>query len=229
MTVHFLSLFGALLLLWLPRLWLRQGLARLGRRRRVGKNPLIVEPWREREPGDPQVNFRAEFRKGSNYADLLRAGIGGLLLWGGPGFSPAVTFAADAPRGGTWLALALTGGVALVGLLIQTTRREKQRLSFFPPVFYLAGLSVALCDWRGAAFAFVLIWAVNPSLPNARAFLSVYALLLVVFGRFFGGAGMTSLAMAAGLTFLPVLLSLLANRPLTVFSRKTHHRTGAHA
>ena len=218
---------GALLLLWIPRLWLRRGLARLRpRRRQSGKNPLITEPWREREPGDPQINFRVEFTKGVNYLDLFRAGFGGWLLWGGWGLPPALGVAEGAPPGMTGAALALRGLVLLAGLLIQTVRPEKERLSFFPPIFYLAGLSIALCDFRGAAFAFTLIWAVNPSLPNARAFLSIYAMLMMVFGRFFDGAGMQSLLLAAGLTFLPVLLSLLANRPLTVFARRTHH-TGA--
>ena len=229
MTVQFFSLLGAVVLLWFPRLWLRRGLSVLRPRRRSVKNPLITEPWREREPGDPQINFRAEFAKGSNCADLLRAGIGGLLLWGGLGFSPALTAADDASRWAGWLLLALQAIVLLAGLLIQTIRNEKDRLSFFPPIFYLAGLSVALCDARGAAFAFVLIWAMSPSLPNARGFLSVYALLMIVFGRFFGGAGLPALVLAGGLTFLPVLLSLLANRPLTVFSRRSHPRTGSHA
>lgn len=219
---------GSLLLLWIPRLWLRRGLARLApRRRKPAKNPLITEPWREREPGDPQINFRAEFTKVVNYVDLFRAGFGGWLLWGGWGLPPALAAAEDASASMTGLALAARGLVLLVGLLVQSIRPEKHRLSFFPPIFYLAGLSIALCDLQGAVFSFVLIWAVNPSLPNARAFLSIYAVLMMVFGRFFGGAGMQSLLLAAGLTFLPVLLSLLANRPLTVFSRKTH-RTGTH-
>ena len=48
--------------------------------------------------------------------------------------------------------------------------------------------------------------------------------------RFFLGAllllWIPRLWLRRGLTFLPVLLSLLANRPLTVFARRTHH-TGA--
>ena len=226
-SVSPLFLLGSLLLLWFPRLWLRRGLARLApRRRKSAKNPLITEPWREREPGDPQINFRAEFTKVVNYVDLFRAGFGGWLLWGGWGLPPALAATEDASATKAGLALAARGLVLLVGLLVQSIRPEKYRLSFFPPIFYLAGLSIALCDFQGAVFSFALIWAVNPSLPNARVFLSIYAVLMMVFGRFFGGAGMQSLLLAAGLTFLPVLLSLLANRPLTVFSRKTH-RTGA--
>ena len=105
-------------------------------------------------------------------------------------------------------------------MLAQTIRREKNRLTFYPPIFYLAGLSVGLCDARGAGFAFALIWAVNPALPNAQGFLTVYALLLVVFGHFYAWSGDLSAAYAGGLCFLPVLLSMLAKRPLTIFTRK---------
>ena len=111
--------------------------------------------------------------------------------------------------------------VLVVGLLIQTVRWEKQRISFYPPIFYLAGLSVSLCDARGASFAFALIWAINAGLPNAQGFLSVYALLMVLFGHFFGMRVNLSAIYAGVLCFLPVLLSLLAKRPLTVFSRRT--------
>jgi hypothetical protein len=228
MTVSLPFFVGALVLLWFPRLWLRRGFARLTpARRRPVQQPHITEPWREREPGDPQINFRAEFTKIVNYADLLRAGLGGWLLWGGWGLPSALAVADDATPTTLAVAQGMRALVLLAGLLVQTMRREKERLSFFPPVFYLGGLSLALCDLPGAAFAFVLIWAVNPSLPNARVFLSLYAVLLLGFGRFFGGAGTQAVLLAAGLTFLPVLLSLLANRPLTVFARKAH-RTGRH-
>lgn len=222
MIVNFPLLLAALLLLWFPRLWMRRGRVVLSRPRRRRENPLITEPWREREPGDPQIIFRVEFSKSSNYLDLLRAAMGSLLLSGGLGAPAAVLTESGASRSEVWLALGLGTFALLAGLLIQTIRWEKQRLSFYPPIFYVAGLSAGLCDVRGAAFAFVLIWAMSPSLPNARGFLSVYALLLIVFGRFFGGAGVQLLLVAAGLAFLPVLLSLLAKRPLTVFSRKTH-------
>ena len=208
-----------LLLLWFPREWMRRGVA-LIRRRRSGGKSRIVEPWREREAGDPRINFRAEFTKFRNHLDLFRGMAGSLVLFGGMGILPAIAALPGASRTVTLQVMAIRALILLIGLLIQTVRYQAKKVTFFPPIFYIAGLSVALCDVRGAVFAFVLIWAINPALPSAQAFLSVYALLLVVFGHFFAWRGDLRAAYAGMLCFLPVLLSLLAKRPLLVFARK---------
>ena len=56
-------------------------------------------------------------------------------------------------------------------------------------------------------------------MPNAQGFLTAYAVLMVVFGHFFA-AGDLSAMYAGVLCFLPVLLSMLAQRPLAIFTRK---------
>jgi hypothetical protein len=219
MTVDYLFFTLGLALLWLPRQWLRRGAAFLRRTSR-GEKRSITEPWRDREPGDPRVSFRVEISKFRNHVDLLRGGAGSLVLAGGMGLPAAISAAAGASSRATWQAMGVRAFVLMVGLLIQTVRREKGRLSFYPPIFYLAGISIGLCDVRGAAFAFVLIWAINAGLPNAQAFLTVYAVLMVVFGHFFAGRGDIAAVYAGVLCFMPVLLSLLAKRPLTVLTRK---------
>jgi hypothetical protein len=219
MTLNFPFVVLALLLLWFPREWMRRGAALLRRRRRAGQS-RIVEPWREREAGDPRINFRAEFTKFRNHIDLLRGMAGSLVLFGGMGILPAIEALPGASRTVTLQVLAIRALILLIGLLIQTVRYQGKKLTFFPPIFYLAGLSVGLCDIRGAAFAFVLIWAINPALPSAQTFLSVYAVLLVVFGHFFAWGGDLRAVYAGVLCFLPVLLSMLAKRPLVVFGRK---------
>jgi hypothetical protein len=115
----------------------------------------------------------------------------------------------------------------LLGVLIQAVRVEKRRVTFYPPIFYLAGLSLSLCSPFGALFAFILIWAFNPMLRSASAFLTIYAALMVGFGMYFSGLGDKSTMLAGGLCFLPVLLSLLAQRPLVIFARKVHHSENA--
>jgi hypothetical protein len=209
----------ALALLWLPRQWLRHGAVLFRRRRRVPAG-RFVEPWRERESGDPRISFRSEFRKLRNYVDLLRGATGSLALFGGLGIPAAIMAEPDASRTVTYQVWGVRAGILLVGLLIQTIHVERQKLTFYPPIFYLAGLSVGLCEARGAAFAFALIWAINAGLPGAQSFLSIYALLLVVFGHLFAGRGDLNVITAGVLCFFPVLLSLLAKRPLLIPARK---------
>lgn len=225
MTVDIPLFLIGLLLLWFPRRWMRRGAAFLQRRKKSAESTR-TEPWKNREPGDPHLSFPAEFGKFRNYIDLLRAGAGSLMLWGGLGIPAAFALAAGSSRNEALKFMALRALLLLIGVLIQSIRYEKKHLSFYPPIFYLAGVSVALCDPRGAAFAFVLIWAINSALPNARAFLSAYAVLIVAFGLFFSRRMNLSVVYAGVLCFLPVLLSLLANRQLMVFTRKAA-RTGA--
>jgi hypothetical protein len=221
MIIHFPLLLLAAALLFFPRQWMRLGLAFLKRRRRrEDEGAAATEPWKARESGDPRVSFPMEFTKLRNYLDLLRGGAGSLALSGGMSIPPSIAIAPGSPGAVVWQVIVLRSLILLVGLLIQTVRYERNKVTFYPPIFYLAGLSVGLCDIRGAAFAFALIWAVNPALPNAQGFLTVYAIMLVAFGHFFAGGGDMSAAFAGALAFLPVLLSLLSNRPLTVFTRK---------
>lgn len=220
-TVRLLFLLLGLVLLWFPRQWFRRGVSLFRRRRRkAAPAGRFVEPWNEREPGDPRVSFRAEFAKLRNYVDLLRGAAGSLVLFGGVGITPAIAVTPDASSTVVYQMLALRAVILLIGLLIQTVRHENGKFTFYPAIFYLAGLSVGLCDLRAAAFAFALIWAINPALPNAQGFLSVYALLIVAFGHLFAWQSDRSVMYAGALCFLPVLLSLLAKRPLIIPARK---------
>lgn len=219
MIVNIPLLLLALLLLWFPRRWLRLGTVLNRRRKRPSER--IQDPWNMREPGDPRVDFRTEFTKFRNYVDLVRAAAGGLCVMGGLRVDACLQVAAGAKSGQIMELLAIKSLLLLVALLIQTLRWEQHRITFYPPIFFLAGLSVPLCSPWGALFAFILIWSVNPLLANAQAFLSVYALLLALFGNYFSGLGDKSVILAAVLCFLPVLLSLMAQRPLVIFTRKS--------
>ena len=220
MTLNLPLLVLGLLLLWFPRQWMRRGLALLQRKRRSSGSERILEPWKDREPGDPRVNPRVEFAKFRNYVDLLRGFAGGLAIWGGLGIEPALQAAAGAGGRAAWQVLGIKGAVVAIGLVIQAVRYERVRLSFFPPIFYLAGLSGALCHYQAAVFAFAMIWIVNAGLRNAQGFLSVYALLLAGFGALFNSWRSVPVLLVAVLAFVPVLLSLMAGRPLMIFTRK---------
>lgn len=216
MTVHLPLLLLGIALLWFPRKWMRLGMVVGSRRQKSERN---TEGWSKPEPGDPRLRPKAEFTKGRNYFDLLRGAVGSLALIGGPWIDAGVA-AESANRAAAGQVLAVQVAILLAGLLIQTIRVERRHLSFFAPVFYLAGLSVTLCGPWGAFFAFVLIWGVNPMFGGAQGFLGFYAVLLGGFGVVLGHRGISLPIVAFLLCLTPVLLSLLSGRPLIVFTRK---------
>jgi len=222
MLVNLPFLLFALILLWIPRQWMRMGFSILNQHshRREPSAPTSAEPWKAREPGDPAVGIAEEFSKPRNYVDLFRGAVGGLAVMGGLGIAPCLSPGAGASRSVEQALLAVQLGILLVGLLVQTVRHERQRFLFFAPIFFLFGLSVGLCGLKGALFAFAMVWAIHPMVRNPEGFLTVYAVLMGLFGGFFLGFGNPLAIAAAGLCFLPVVLSLLAQRPLVVFSRK---------
>lgn len=225
MLVQLPYLLSGLLLLWFPRRWMRFG-AVIGGRRKIAPR-TNVEPWRRREPGDPRLNAREEFGKVRNYFDLFRGMTGALAIMGGFGI---VAGLAPAPGSGRLVAnqvFALQVGLMLVGLLIQTIRVENGRLSFFAPIFYLAGVSVAFCGPWAALFAFCLVWSVNGMFGNAQAFMAVYAVLLAGFGILFRWGSVRMAVVPAVLCLLPVLASLLARRRLGAFTRKPAQPQGS--
>ncbi|MCX6942913.1 MAG: hypothetical protein NTX09_19665 [Verrucomicrobia bacterium] len=218
-TVDLPFLLVAVALLWFPRHWLRLGSV-FKRRRSANAVRAAKEPWNNREQGDPRVSLGAEFSKFRNYVDLLRAGAGSLALFGGLGITSCLGVAEGAPRNIGYAVIGLRALILLIGLLVQTVRFENNHLTFYPPIFYLAGLTVGLSGYRDAGFAFVLIWALSPVFGGALGLLTIYAALVVGFGYVFNGGVSLSSALAGFLCFLPALLSMLANRPLVVLSRK---------
>lgn len=216
MNAYFPYLILVTALLWFPRHWLRVG-SIFRRRRTPGTSRDGNEPWRTRETGDPQVRFGSEFSKFRNYVDLLRAGAGSLALMGGLGI-PSCLEATEPAMKNTVLALRVV--IMLVGVIVQTGRRERGRFSLYPAIFYIGGLTVGLCHPWAALFAFILIWAVNIMLSTAQAFLTVYAVFIVIFGYVLNPSELLSVASAGILAYAPALVGLLANRPLIIPSRK---------
>ncbi len=216
----------AVALLWFPRQWMRLGRA-LGKRRkrRADVERRDEEPWKADEPGSSTVKLVAEAKKPRNYVDLLRGAAGSVALIGGFELQASVSAPANAPVLLNYEVLGLQLAVLLAGLLIQTVRYERGRLLFFAPIFFLCGMSIGLCGWKVALFAFALIWAVNPMLKNPQGFLTIYAFTLAVFGVLFRGVGDKLSIVIAVFSFLPVLLSLMAQRPLVLFTRRGTRET----
>lgn len=213
MTLLLSQLLSGVFLLCFPRPWMQKVVRILKRRKKKSDVQRFKDPWKNREPGDSAVHFGTEFTKVRNYLDLFRAAAGSVLIWGGFGFSPAMA-------GGGVKGLVLKGLIMLAGVAIQATRLHRGRVSFFPPIFYLAGIMLGVCGWEVAVFAFILTWAMHPMLRTATWFLTLNAAIVYGFGAFFQGMFSLTAILAAGLVFLPVLLSLLANRPLMIFASK---------
>src|SRR5689334_1342838 len=106
-------------LLWLPRRWMRLGKSlRFLRRKRH-----TTEAWKKQDRGDLRLDFRREFGKTRNYFDLLRGLVGSVAILGLRGIDPSL-MAAEGDTRGERLVLAINFGVLLFGLLLQTLRRE---------------------------------------------------------------------------------------------------------
>lgn len=193
-------------LLWFPRWWLHSMRALLRGRRRRGAPARITDPWKSGGPGAQGLRAGEEFTKFANYFDLARAGAGSVLLWGGWGLPRAVT-------GGTGGLVLLTVCV-LAGVLIQSVRLRSWRPTLFPPVFYLAGMVFGVAGWQPALFSFVITWSLCLMLPNAQVFLLAFAVFVYAFGSLFHGFLRLNVIAAGLLVFLPLLVSLLLNRPL---------------
>lgn len=193
-------------LLWFPRGWIHGLRARLkGRRRR--RSPMrIRDPWKGGGPGEKGFKAAVEFSKLDNYLDLVRAAAGTVLLWGGWGFPRSVS-------GGSG-AVALVISMVLVGVVAQTIRLGLSKGSVFPPVFYLAGVVFGLAGWQPALFSFVITWSLAVMLPNPQVFLFAFSVFTYAFGSMFQGPLRLNVISAVLLVFLPLLLSLLLNRPL---------------
>lgn len=222
MSINFYLLIPAILLLWMPRHWLRLGRSaarKLGLSRRRRKRELV----RIRESGDNRVNFSEEFSKPRNFIDFMRALLGGLILVGNPDWGIASCFRLEEAAGTVAhavFAFELQLAIITVGVIRQFVRYEG-RVTFYAPLFYFSGLAIAMCGFGAGFFAFLLVWTFNSALPIPPVgFLTVYSLMLVLLGMVFQGLGNQYVYAASILFMLPVVISLMARRSLALFNKK---------
>lgn len=210
LSLNWPYLLAAVVMLWLPRQWLRTGVRVLKKRRKPDGAMERLVGIGARDPDDKSVQPGRELANFRNYLDLFRALAGGYSL-------VQFAFASGNDLAGQW-AFGLQIAILLVAVLIQALRYDG-RLSFFAPIFYFVGLSVGTCGYIPGLFAFALVLAINPIIPNPRMFLTAFGLLLLPFGLVFDDT-FGLLCANAALILLPPLLSLLTKRPLVIFTRK---------
>lgn len=227
MIIEFPYLILALAVLWFPRQWLRFGRDATRRLRWLRRSRRhLNEQLRAREPGEVRLTAAGEFSKLRNYIDFLRALAGGLLIVGQSEWEILAAIRHEAAPVDATVVTAGTGldylrmALLLVGVVIQFLRFEG-RLTFYAPIFYLGGLGFALCGVNAGLFAFVVCWTLNtaaPMLPGG--FLSMYALLIFMLGLLLRGLGDSYVLFMGAVSFLPVLVSLLARRSLAIFVKR---------
>ncbi len=221
LTINWPYLLTAVALLWFPRPWLRTGKAVLKKRRKPDGALERLAGIGARDPDDRSVQPAREFTNFRNYLDLFRAFAGGYCL---------IQFAfTTTGRDAARTVLIIQALCMLIAVLIQSLRLAGH-LNFFAALFYLLGLTIGTCGQategmpftigHGAgSFAFALVLAINPVIPNPRLFLTAFGLLLLPFGFVFG-ANLALLAVNVILILLVPLLSLLSKRPVVIFTRK---------
>ncbi len=210
LAVSWSYLLTAVAMLWFPRQWLRTGARVLKKRRKPDGALERLAGMGARDPDDKSVQPSREFANFRNYVDLLRA------LAGGYSLTQFAFVARDAEAAQT--VFLIQAAILLVAVLIQAIRYN-ERLSFFAPVFFFVGMSVGASGHYAGLFAFALVLAINPIIPNPRMFLTAYGLLLLPFGFIFN-ADLSLVGVNAALILLPPLLSLLSKRPMVIFTRK---------
>lgn len=211
LVIHWPYLLMAIAMLCFPRQWLRNG-ARLFKRRRTPRDSVEkLAGQGSRDPDDKSVHPGKEFLTFRNYIDLFRALAGGYSLG-------EFSFTATGSDAG-WKMLVIQAAVMVVAVGIQAVRVENGRHNYFAPIFWLVGLACGFPGHYAAVFAFALVLAANPAIPNPRWFLTTYGLLVLVCGYLFEAPFLANL-LAAGLVILVPIASLLAKRPLVIYARK---------
>jgi hypothetical protein len=214
-TINFWFLIPTLILLWLPRQWLRIGRirpkkkSRTQRHRSAPADEIGVVP----EFQNHSVQFGKEMRNRRNWLDLFRSIAGSICLTEycfGAGPNPPPTLAEQI--------LGAQAGILVIAMLFQLFRLKRQSV-LFAPIFFLLGLTVGLVGYESAFFAWIMIWAVNVVLPGPASFLFTYAAVVGGFGAVFVGKSKLMMLMC-GLSCFPLLVSVMARRRLMHFTKK---------
>lgn len=206
---NILFLTCALLLLLIPRGWLRFG------GRVTAKPPRKYNQAKvERDPYDHTVNPVAEAVKPRNWLDLFRGMVGaGVLFYVAEDYAGEATLASSNLF--SWVIAALT--LAVVAQMI----RLQGRLGLFAPIFFLQGINLGV---NGAVVGLIVMlgaWALSPVLPSAGALLFVQGAAALILCFLLSDANPAYGLMVAGLTWLPVLVSILMRKRLSAaFDKK---------
>lgn len=216
LTIHWPYLLLAVTLLWFPRAWLRSGRRLLKKRHKPDDALERLAGVGVHDPENKSVQLGREFRNFRNYVDLFRALVGGYSLGY---FAFTVTETTATP------VLLIQTLVLLGAVLIQSVRYDT-RLNFYAPIFFFLGMATGFSGHYTALFAFALVLAINPVIPNPRWFLTAFALFMLPLAYLFD-ADLAMIGVTALGILLPPLLSLLAKRPLVILTRKPKSKSRA--
>jgi hypothetical protein len=201
--VNYWLLSVALLLLWLPRQWLR-----------AGGTVVALPNLRKRmqtthDPRDLSLRWREEFFKVRNWVDLLRAAIGctGLVY-------VCVELSGPSVRELGFSILVIKAVALAIAVALQTVRIESGRMTLVAPVFFIFGLSFPLIGWMPALFAIIMVWVINRTLPTVGVFLFAFACLQAGFGYILRHSSLNLVLLSAALAWQPVLWSAATHRRL---------------
>ena len=201
----------ASLLLWFPRQWLKLGRLFSPGRRLPQSTLEKFSSGPAHDPNDKSLSMGKELRSKRNYLDILRALAGGYCL-------RYYALAATDERSRMQV-LIIQAAVLLVAVLIQAIRIEG-RMGFFAPCFYFMGLATGYMSYIVGPFAMLLLFAMNPIIPNPRMFVTTYGLLLLPLGWLFGEK-MEQVNLMTTLVLLIPVLSLVTRRPMVIYAKKT--------
>ncbi len=203
-----------LVLLWTPRSWLR-----LGKPQQTRKDlKQTGGPARDRLPGDNSLWVEEEFKQRRNWLDFGRAIAGGFAV--AVSIPLVVENVVGVPSVSTTQIAFTTQAVVLLAAVVIQMVRVEQRLTLFPPIFFVLGLAFSVCGWKAAVIGFLAIWALNIVVPNPAVFMAAYGTGMVILSVFFG-AGVQAAVLMGALAVTPPLIAVLFRRRLAQFRKRT--------
>ena len=216
MTRDIIFLLLGLVLLFTPRGWLRLGKSEGGSKRK--KRVFTGGPNRDRMPGDNSVWASEEFARRRNWLDMLRGLAGGYaVMTTVPVVLNALIGVPGASLGN--VIFGTQGGIFLGAIAVQMVRLE-ERVTLFPPLFFVLGLSFPVVGVLAALIAFFTVWAINIVLPNPASFMAAYGGGIAILSVFIG-YGPKRGALMAALSLFPPVVSVLMGRRLAAFRKRT--------
>ncbi len=169
----------------------------------------INQPKVERDPYERGVKVLVEATKSRNWVDLFRGAVGAYGVTATAINPPADAVGAHAPT------LFLQAAILVVAALIQMVRLEG-RFSLFAPIFFLQGIAFGVGGPLVGFLAMIGRWGLSPILPGPGAVLFVQGGLALILGFLLHPDRTPHFSLImAGVTWLPVLISVLLQKRLS--------------
>lgn len=196
MTIHWVYLMGAVLLLGFPVLLSRDVCRRLAKPSRV-----------------PIVKLTEMTGVPVNWLDFIRGAAGGYIL------TQMAILVTPGVAGAGLKALVIQGVVLVACLLLQVVRFWKE-LTFLGPVFYLSGIALTIPPWDVGLASVVIGCGFALATRTVACLLPVTGAVVAVYGYLLNGLNL-KVMLTAVLLFLPVAVSLVFLKDLRYVDAKS--------